>query len=223
MKKILLASVICLVLLPAYIANSQEIIQLPKPQLQKAVTLEEAINKVRTDKIYTKKALRVADLSLMLWAAAGKRFYVDAVSSATRTYPSGFAIYSVRLYVLVGEVEGIKAGIYQYVPNDHALKLMKKGDLRSESIKSAVYAGSVTQAPATIVLAADLDATRSSYGERPILGMEVGCLAQTVRMVAASAGIGVGMVSLIDPATFRDLFSTKEAPLLFLPLGYPYR
>ena len=73
MKKILLVSVICLILLPAYLARSQEIIKLPKPQLQKAVTLEEAINNVRTDKIYTKKALRVADLSLMLWAAAGKR------------------------------------------------------------------------------------------------------------------------------------------------------
>ncbi len=213
MKKILLACVVCLLLLPVCLASSQEKIQLPQPQFQKTLTLGDAINKAHTDKVYKDTALRLADLSLIVWAASGKRLDVDAVSNAT------FVSYDVRLYVLVGNVERIDAGIYEYVPNEHALKLMKKGDFRAQSVEGTAQSYAVTQAPATVVMAADLGA--SAKGERPIV-IEAAFLAQTVRMVAPPAGVGVGMVTTVDPAVFGRVFGTKDAPLIFLPLGYSY-
>jgi SagB-type dehydrogenase family enzyme len=146
------------------------------------------------------------------------------VSSASKTYPSAFGIYPVRVYLLVGAVEGINPGIYQYVQAGHGLKMLKEGDHRKESIEGSTYARFIAQAPATVVLAADFAAMTAAFGERGrslYLPVEVGHLSQTLRLTATAVGLSVGIVGAFDPARIKDLFGISEEPLLFLPLGYP--
>jgi hypothetical protein len=119
---ILLWAVI-LALFPGFQAIAEDLIILPKPHLEETVSLEEALNRSQTVRNYSEKPLDISELSYVLWAAEGRRY--DAVTSATRTYPSAGRVYPVRLYVLVANVEAIKPGVYQYVSADHALKLLK--------------------------------------------------------------------------------------------------
>ena len=110
-------------ILPAALYATDKEIALPKPGIHKDVSIEEAFDRSRTERTFSEKPLTLAETSAVLWAAAGKRY--DAVTEATRTYPSAHAYYPIAFYVVVGAVKGMEPGIYRYVWNDHSLKLMK--------------------------------------------------------------------------------------------------
>ena len=218
MKGTLLAASLWFFLLPVSFVTSQETVKLPKPDLNKGVSFAEVINKAKTNSFGT-GPLPAADLSCILWVAGGRRFNVDAVSSASRAYPSTFAWYPIHLYVLAGNVTGIDAGIYQYVPEEHGLKLLVIGDHRADSVKGAAYAGAVTTNPAAIVLAVDMNQNKTRYSGHLWLPMELGSLAEVISLTAASGGHAISIVSEIDPEKAKKLFQIKEDPLLFLPIG----
>jgi SagB-type dehydrogenase family enzyme len=197
MKRTLLAASLWFFLVPIFVATSQETVKLPKPDLNNSVSFAEVI----------------------LWVAGGRRFNVDAVSSASRAYPSTFAWYPIHLYVLAGNVTDIKAGIYQYLPKEHGLKLLVKGDHRADLVKGAVYADAVTTNPATIVLAVDMNQNKTRYSGHQWLPMELGFLAEAISLTAASTGHAISIVSEVDPEKAKGLFQIKEDPFLFLPIG----
>ena len=218
MKRTFLAASLWFFLVPTFLATSQETVKLPKPDLNNSVSFAEVINKARTNS-YATGSLSAADLSCILWVAGGRRFNVDTVSSASRAYPSTFAWYPIDLYVLAGNVNNIEAGIYQYVPEEHGLKLLVKGDHRADSVKGAIFANAVTTNPATIVLAVDMNQNRTRYSGHPWLQMELGFLAEAISLTAALKGHAISIVSEVDPEKAKALFQIKEDPLLFLPIG----
>ena len=210
-------------LFPVLVATAQSFFPLPRPRVPRVMSFEDVLNRIRTDRDYSPRPLRIVDLSYVLWAAGGGRFDADAVNGASRTYPSAFEMYPVRLYLLVGAVEGFKPGIYQYLPVGHRLKRLKEGDHRKESVKGSMYGGFVARAPATVVLAADSGPMSAMFGERGrglYLPLEVGHLSQTLRLAAASAGISVGIVGAFHHGRIKCLLGIQEEPLLLLPLGY---
>ena len=219
MKKTAVVASLLLLLLSAFHAMAQETVKLPKPDLTSKVSFAEVINKARTNAIFSQPPVSAADISSILWIAGGRRFNVDSVSGASRAYPSTFARYPIHLYLLVANVAGIKAGIYQYVPEEHALKLLVSGDLREEAVKGVIYATAVTSASATVVLAVDMTQNKARYSDHPWLSMELGFLAETISLTAASRGRAISIVSEVDPEKEKALFKTNEDPLLFLPIG----
>jgi SagB-type dehydrogenase family enzyme len=199
-------------------APAQEVVKLPTPDLKANASFAEVVNTAKTMAAISNDPLPLADLSYILWIAGGRTFTVDTVSGASRAYPSAFNSYPIRLYVLAGNVTGLKAGIYQYVVEDHGLKLLVTGDQRATSIKGAGYAGSVAFQPATIVLAADT--AKYGTGDRQRwLQQELGALAEVVSLTAASRGRAINIVSEVDPAKAKALFKSQDDPLLFLPIG----
>jgi SagB-type dehydrogenase family enzyme len=213
-----LFSSVFLLLVPVFLATSQETVKLPRPDLNRAVSFADVINRAKTSS-FEAGPLSAADLSCILWVAGGRRFNVDTVSGASRAYPSTFAWYPIHLYVLAGNVTGVRAGIYRYVPEEHGLKLLVEGDHRADSVKGAAYAGAVGANPATIVLAVDMDQNASRYGRHSWLAMELGFLAETISLTAASTGHAISIVSEVDPEKAKALFKIREDPLLFLPVG----
>lgn len=220
MKKVVSLMVACLVLVSAFALFAQETVALPKPKA-KGMSLADALKKVLSDRVYADKALAIPDLSYVLWVTAGNRFGVDTYTGASRTYPSAFGIYPVRMYLLVGKVDGVKPGFYQYAAADHGLKLLKEGDFRTQVVEGSQYALFAAQAPATLVVTADLGKISGERGRTVYLPMEVGYVAQTMRLAAASAGLSSGIIGSFEPAKAKALFGIKDEPILLLPFGYP--
>ena len=212
--------VVFLLLVSALSAQAQAIVKLPKPDMKTNVSFADVVNKAKTGAAISDDPLPIADLSAILWAAGGRRFNnVDAMSSASRAYPSAFDRYLVHLYVMAGKVSGLPAGVYQYVPEDHSLKLLVDGDLRAKSVEGVSYASTVPSQPATVVLAVDMEKSRKSYSEHPWLQMEVGAMAELISFTAASRGRAVDIVSEVDPQKEKILFKSQDSPLLLLPIG----
>jgi SagB-type dehydrogenase family enzyme len=219
MKKI---AILALLLLSAFALSvqAQETVKLPKPDLRNNVSFADVVNKAKTGAAISNDPLSLADLSAILWVAGGRRLNnVDAVSSASKAYPSAFDSYLIRLYLLAGKVTGLNPGVYQYLPEGHSLKLLVEGDLRAKSAEGVSYGSAVRYQPATVVLAIDMGKNKKTYSEHPWLQMELGSLAELISLTAASRGHAINIVSEADPKKEKALFKSEDDPLLFLPIG----
>ncbi|MGB2853106.1 MAG: nitroreductase family protein, partial [Dehalococcoidia bacterium] len=88
-----------------------EPVSLPEVRLTSDVSLEETLLHRRSIRDYTEEALSLAEVSQLLWAAQG---ITEAWGG--RTAPSAGALYPLEVYLVVGDVEGLTPGVYQYRP-----------------------------------------------------------------------------------------------------------
>ena len=101
-------------------------IPLPKPSLNGKVSVEKAIKERRTIRDFKDRLLSLTHLSQLLWAAQG----ITDPTIGRRAAPSGGALYPLDIYVLIGEngVEKMEAGVYHYLPKEHSVLPISKGD-----------------------------------------------------------------------------------------------
>jgi SagB-type dehydrogenase family enzyme len=216
-KRVILAFSFLLIHRAALYAADKEI-TLPKPGMHKDVTIEEAFDRSRTDRFYSEKPLTLAELSAVLWAAAGKRY--DTVTGASRTYPSAYGRYPIAFYIVIGAVEGMEAGIYQYLWDKHALISMKLGDCRRELVKKFSAAYFAAQAPATVVLAVVFKDWFGERGNNLYVPLDAGHASQNIRLEAAALDLAVGIAGEFDGIAVKEFLEIEEVPVLFLTLGH---
>lgn len=222
MKKL---SVICLLvvgLMPAVLFAEGETVVLPRMGLPK-ITLDEALGRLKIERAYADRPLSLNQVSTLLWIAAGRKQAVDALTTATRTYASAGGIYPLRIFVVVGAVEKMDPGVYDYLQNDHALKNIQLGDFREDIAIAASAALFVAQAPITLLLTAGYKPTTDMFGDRGkqlYIPFEAGAAFQNLRIAALSLGLSVGIAGEFDHSEMQELLGIKDDPLLLLSVGY---
>ena len=212
-------------LVPAARGGSEEapmpIIELPPPRLAGDLSFEAALARRRSVRDFTAQPLTLAQLGQVLWAAQG----ITGRRWPMRTAPSAGGLYPMEVFVIVGQVDGLEAGIYRYRPAGHGLALMKDGDQRRALARAALGQGWIAQAPATLVIAGVVARTAAKYGRRAerYMFMEAGHAAQNVYLQAQSEGLGTTAVGAFKDRAVQALLgmSADEAPLYLLPVGVP--
>ncbi len=163
-------------------------------------------------------ALSMAQVSQLLWAAQG---ITDR--QGFRTAPSAGALYPLELYLAVGNVDGLGAGLYRYEPDSHTLARMDDQDLRRRLARAALGQQWVADNAAVLIITGVYSRTQRKYGRRAqrYVHMEVGHAAQNVFLQAASLGLGTVVVGAFDDdAVARALgLSQGEQPLCLMPVG----
>ena len=81
--------------------------------------LSTAIKNRESRRRYTEEPLNLQELSFLLWAVQGVRFI--AGGNAFRNVPSAGCRHALETYLAVFNVEGVKPGIYRYLPLTHEL------------------------------------------------------------------------------------------------------
>lgn len=192
--------------------------KLPTPRLESSVSIEAALHERRSIREYADAPLALAGLAQLLWAAQG----VTAVNGF-RTAPSAGALYPLAVYVLVGNVVDLPAGIYQYHPQGHTLSRIVEGDKRKELMHVALEQSALRDAAAVILIAAVYERTTAKYGTRGVryVYMEAGHAAQNVYLQAISLDLGVVAIGAFDDAGVKRVahLSEREQPLYLLPIG----
>jgi SagB-type dehydrogenase family enzyme len=197
-------------------------ISLPKPPFDGKVSVEKAIKERRTIRDFKERTLSLTYLSQLLWAAQG----ITDPTIGRRAAPSGGALYPLDIYVLIGEngVEKMEAGSYHYLPKEHSVLLISKGDRRKEMASASLGQMWTAKAPVIFIITAEYKRTTWKYGERGIRYalIEVGHVGQNLFLQAEAMGLGAGIVG-----AFNDLEVSKVAgippkhePLLIMPVGY---
>jgi len=191
--------------------------KLPEIETKGKMSLEEAILKRRSRRKFDERPLDLKQLSQLLWSVQGK-----LGEKRSRAVPSAGATFPLEVYAVVGNVEGVEAGLYRYDIEKHAIDLIGEGDLREALCGAALSQKFIAQAPATIVIAADYIRTSQRYGERAerYVHMEVGHAGQNVYLECESLGLGTCAVGAFDDAAVKAFLRIEEEPLYLLPVGY---
>ncbi len=200
------------------------LIQLPAPSFKGTMSVEEALYKRRSYRNYSGETLSLANVSQLLWSAYGVTKTVQGSGRMYKTAPSAGALYPLEVYLLAGNVESIKAGLYKYLPATHKISLKMTGDMREDTKNACLGQKMIADAPASIVFTAVYERTTTKYGKRGkerYVCMDLGHAAQNVYLQATTLGLGTCAVGAFDDHLLHKLFQlpSEEEVLYLMPIG----
>lgn len=193
-------------------------IPLPPPTLDGELTVEEALQRRRSVREFGGGRLGLQEPGQLLWAAQG---LTDR--SGYRTAPSAGALYPLELYVVIGDVESLRPGVYRYEPGQHALRMTQDGDRRRQLRTAALDQGYIGRAAAVLVISAVYTRTASKYGERAsrYVHMESGHAAQNVYLQATARDLATVLVGAFQDRQVQEALGlpSDHEPLGLMPVG----
>ena len=199
-------------------AEPNEYIKLPNPELTGEQSVEMLLQQRRSVRSYQKSSLNLTEVGQLLWSAQG-------VSDAQglRTAPSAGALYPLKLFVVVGDVNELSPGIYQYNPEEHSLLKTANGDLRKLLQKAALNQSSIGDAAIIFVFTAIYQRTTWKYGDRGVryVHMEVGHAGQNLFLQAEALDLGTVVIGAFNDDEVRKVLrlDSDMQPLSLMPVG----
>ena len=179
-------------------------IALPAPEVGTGMAVEKTLRSRRSIRDFNGKPLSLTEVSQIVWAAQG-----ITSPEGYRTAPSAGALYPLDVYLLIGHVIGLSAGLYLYHPQQHDLEKVVAEGRRRELSDAALAQGWIRTAAAVIILTAVFGRTTRKYGERGhrYAHLEAGHVAQNVYLQATSLGLGTTTVGAFhDEELSRSVF-----------------
>jgi len=185
--------------------NAQDIKLVP-PQISGGMPLMEALANRKTNRDYTQEELTPQQLSNLLWAAAGVNR-----PDGRRTAPTARNAQQIEIYVLN------KEGAYLYLPQEHALQLIEKGDHR----KSGASQERFQDCPLMLIFVANYDKMEGfSEESRAIFeGTDTGYISQNVYLYCASEGLATCALGSIHRDKLKELLKFNGRAILGQSVG----
>jgi SagB-type dehydrogenase family enzyme len=135
------------------------------------------------------------------------------------------ALYHVDLYVVCGDLEDLEAGVYQFSPQDFALRRLRGGDYRSVLVSATGEEPAIVTAPCVIVSASTFWRNAWKYQARAYRHCywDNGTILANLLAAAAARKIPAkAVLGFVDAAVNQllGLDSRREAPLSLVALGH---
>lgn len=192
---------------------------LPSPALKGETSLEEALANRRSIRSFTSEPLKMKDVSQLLWAAQG-----ITGPGGKRTAPSARAIYPLSIYLVAGSVEGLKPGVYRYIPEKNSIEGVAEGDLRATLVQNAQMQPWIQDSPAMIVITVNykMMGDADSRG-RMMADFEIGHVAQNALLEAVALHLGAVPVASFNAETLGKSINLPSpfVAAYLLPIGHP--
>lgn len=177
-------------------------------------TLEDALSRRRSVRLFSERALTEDEILKLCWAAQG---ITDALGH--RTAPSAGARYPLELYVATPH------GCLAYDPPHHRLLRRTPDDLRQALQWAALSQEAVGQSPAVFVVTARPSRTTTDYGGRGrrYVHLEAGHAAQNLLLEATVMGLGAVPIGAFDDERLREILElpADREVVYLIPLGEP--
>lgn len=166
--------------------------------------LLELLIKRKSSRIYTQESMSLLQLSFLLWATQGVKDIRGKSYATLRTAPCGGARHPFETYLLVRRVEGLRPGVYHYLPMGHQLELLEPMedeaallDLAEESLCGQRWA-----AKSNVVFYWSFVAYRSEwrygiYAHRMIMA-DMGHVGENLYLACTALGLGTCGIGAYD-------------------------
>ena len=203
-----------------------ELIPLPKPDpsILKKPDILACIADRKSRRKYSLENLTLNELSYLLWATQGVRKVLPS-GRHYRTVPSAGARQSFETYLVIQHVEGLKTGLYRYLPFDHQLVYLFSAENLPEKMTALASDQPFVGNSAVCFIWSSIPYRMEwRYGinsERVIL-MDVGHVCQNLYLAAESIGCGTcGVASYEQDALdqFLGLDGRDEFVIYLAPVG----
>ena len=171
-------------------------------------------------------ALTLGHLAAVLYYSAGvtkKKAYPGGGEVLFRAAPSTGALYQTEVYVAVGAVAGLEAGLYHFCPGDFALRRLRAGDVR-QALAASAADDSIASRAATVVLTAIYWRNTWKYQARAYRHLFWDSGTMLANLLAVAGGLGLAprvLTGFVDVEVDRllGLDAAREATLELVPLG----
>jgi SagB-type dehydrogenase family enzyme len=198
-------------------------VALPEPRLDGGIPASTAIAERRSTRSYSTKPMTIDELGRLLFLTTG--ISADKWGNARRTAPSSGALYPIEVYAVVQNVEGIERGVYHYALREHALELVRAGDLRSQVVEQGLQQEFLGECGAVLFLTQILQRMRPKYQDRSYRYglLEAGHIGENAYLAATSAGLGAcGVGAFMDDAinAMLGVDGVEEAVVYMLAVGH---
>jgi SagB-type dehydrogenase family enzyme len=163
--------------------------------------------------------VRFETFSRLLWLSARNREPAtgdENITYVSRPYPSGGAAYSLELYPVIapGAVEGLEPGVYRYLPECHGLERVSAHPADATLfLQAAARSAGIDDAAIVLLVTSRFARQADVYGSLAysLVLKEVGCLFQTLYLVAQHVGLGACALGGGAPAgRLARLLNTTE-------------
>lgn len=211
-------------------AQEADVIPLPEPARDGGTSIEATLAGRRSVRSFEPGPLRLTEVGQLLWAAQGlteprpepEGWPYDHWGGGLRTAPSAGALYPLEIYLLATDVDGLDPGLYRYHAEGHGLE--RVGDAGRRALADAALGqGSITGAPAALVIAAAYARTDVRYGDRAAryVHIEVGAAAENVYLQAEALELGTVFIGAFRDAAVAAALGLPDdhAPLGIMPVG----
>lgn len=178
----------------------------------------------RSTRFYAEESLQLAELSYLLWATQGIT-HTTKNGLTLRTVPCSGATHTFETYLLLMRVEGIRQGVYRYLPVEHKLLFLSE----LEEIEQKVDAITLDQPfvpnfskKAAVLFAWSTIPYRSEWkydisAHKKIL-IDIGHVSQNLYLASESIGAGACAIGIYDQSLIDEVLGLdgEEEFILFL-------
>jgi SagB-type dehydrogenase family enzyme len=182
-------------------------------------TLHSFLKNRKSRRLFKVETISIAELSYLLWSCEGVRENKGKYSF--RTTPSGGARHPLDLYVFARRVEGLKPGLYRYLPLEHSLVLEREGD-DSTALNEALM-GQLVNSSCVVMWAAVPYRSEWRYGKAAdkLVALDAGHSCQNLYLACEALGLGTCAIGAYDQKKLdeylgldgEDMFAMYAAPV----------
>ncbi len=199
-------------------------IKLLIPQHRPDMTLDDALRRRKSVRVFARKPLSLEQMSYLLWASNG----IQRIERGHefRTVPSAGALYPVETYLVVHNVEGVAPGVYHYAIREHALEELRTGDLRRDITCAALGQKMCANAAVVFIWTAIFNRSKWKYRQRAYryVYLDAGHIGHGLALSAVSLGLGscqVGALFDDDVNRILGVDGIDESVVYMSVVGYP--
>jgi len=190
--------------------------------------LIEAIKRRKSRRKFTPEPLTLEELSFLLWATQGVRQVLHDGRLTRRTVPAGGSLHSFETYLFVYQdrVEGLKTGLYRYLPVEHKLCLLSSATGLAEKVTRACRAGHrwVENSAVLFVWTAIpyRKEWRYSILSAKLIALDAGHVCQNLYLASEAIGAGTCAIGAYDQPAIDAALGVdgdKEFVIYVAPVG----
>lgn len=165
---------------------------------------------------YQEEPLTLLELSYLLWASQGVRNMAGHKNPVTfRNVPSAGSRHPFETYLFVSQVEGLKKGIYHYLPENHRLELWEdRADYETELPQAFCGQFFAAAAPVVFVWSALPYRTEWRYGQKAAkyILLDAGHVCENLYLACQSIGCGTCAIGAYDQECLDELLGFAPGP-----------
>ena len=204
-----------------------EIIDLPS--VKEVVLEKEDIYKCmksrRSRRRYAREPLTLKELSFLLWATQGVDKVMKNNYATLRPVPSGGARHAFETYLAALNVEGLKRGMYRYLPLSHKLLYMYEDLNIDEKVISATLDQKFTGLGAVTFIWSCIpyrSEWRYSFSAHKTMLLDAGHVCQNLYLACEATGCGTCAIAAYDQEVADKLIEVdgeEEFSIYIAPVG----
>lgn len=179
----------------------------------------------KSSRVYTSEPMNVLQLSFLLWATQGVKEVRGKSYATLRTVASGGARHGFETYLYIRSIDGLKPGLYHYLPMGHQLEFLNELENAEETVTNSLC-GQRWASKANVVFYWSLVAYRCEwrygiYAHRPAL-IDAGHVGQNLYLACTALEVGTCAIAAIDNNVCNQMFELdgeEEFMVYAAPVG----